>query len=65
MMENNKSPKDAAWGAKEIGREIGQTERQAFYLLKAGRLPFAHKVGRKWVASRRRAREWVANPTGA
>jgi hypothetical protein len=63
MDGQSKNPNhDAAWGAKEIGDEIDQNERQTFYLLEKGVLP-AHKVGRKWVASRRLLREWVATGT--
>ncbi len=39
------------WGARAIGAAIGQTERAAFHMLEAGRLP-ARQVGRRWVADR-------------
>jgi hypothetical protein len=44
---------DIVWGAAEIGRVIGKSKRQAFYLLEAGLLP-GRKVGRQWCASRER-----------
>jgi hypothetical protein len=41
-----------AWGAKAIGEEIGLTEPQAHYALKAGLIRCARHVGKKWVADR-------------
>ena len=41
-----------AWGAREIGKIIGRTERQAHYLLENGQLESAKKKGGRWVASR-------------
>jgi hypothetical protein len=43
---------DLAWGAKAIGEEIGLTEPQAHYALKAGLIRSARHVGKKWVADR-------------
>jgi hypothetical protein len=43
-------PGDIIWGAANIGRVVGLTERQAFYLLETGKLP-AKRNGR-WCASR-------------
>lgn len=45
------------WGARAIGRVIGKTPAETFYLLKTGVIP-ATKVGDSWVAypSRLRAR---------
>ena len=40
-------------GAKAIGQEIGLTEPQAHYALKAGLISCARHVGKKWVADRR------------
>jgi hypothetical protein len=40
------------WGAKDIAREIGRTERQAFHLLESGQLLGARKIGGKWVITR-------------
>jgi hypothetical protein len=47
---------DAVWGARNIAREIGTSERMAFYYLETGLIPGA-KIGRRWFASRRRLRE--------
>ena len=38
------------WGAKAIGQSINRSERQAWYLLKKGKIHGARKVGKKWVA---------------
>jgi hypothetical protein len=42
---------DLIWGAKAIGAALNLDERQAFYQLESGRIPGAHKFGRKWSAS--------------
>jgi hypothetical protein len=42
---------DLVWGAKNIGAEIGKTEKAAFHLLERGLIP-ARKVGRQWVSDR-------------
>ena len=47
---------DLLWGADAIGRELGLTERKAFYQLERGNLP-ARKIGGLWVASRAKLRE--------
>jgi hypothetical protein len=44
---------DVVWGAEAIGRVIGKTPRATFHLLERGLLP-ARKVGKQWVASRRK-----------
>lgn len=49
---------DAVWGAVEIGKEINRSARQTFHLLESGALP-ARKVGKSWVASRRKLRALV------
>jgi hypothetical protein len=45
------------WGAKAIGEAIGRTERQTFYLLEAGAITAAYKVGIQWCASEAGLRE--------
>jgi hypothetical protein len=45
------SNSDIVWGAREIGRVIGRSERQTFHLLESGALP-ARKVRERWCASR-------------
>jgi hypothetical protein len=47
------SASDFVWGAKAIGREIGRTERAAFYLLENGHVRGAQKVGGQWCANRK------------
>jgi hypothetical protein len=39
-----------AWGAREIGRVIGRTERQAHYMLERGLIKSATKSGGRWHA---------------
>jgi hypothetical protein len=60
-MQGNKAATDepdAVWGATAIGRVINRSARQTFHLLESGALP-ARKVGKSWVASRRKLRELV------
>lgn len=54
MTESNGD--DIVWGASEIAKVIGRTDRQTFHLLTAGILP-AKKVGDRWVASRKKLLE--------
>jgi hypothetical protein len=42
---------DLIWGVKDVAAFIGQTERQAFYLVATGQIPIG-KVGGRIVASR-------------
>jgi hypothetical protein len=39
-----------AWGARNIGKEINRTERQAHHLLETGQIKAARKVGALWCA---------------
>jgi hypothetical protein len=52
---NEKEP-DAVWGAQNIGREIGRSAQQIYYLHRIGALKDAvSKLGKKtYVASRRK-----------
>ena len=50
---------DVIWGAKNIGKEIGQTTRQAFHMLENGYLP-GRKVGKRWCSWRSRLREAIS-----
>ena len=52
---------DAAWGAADIGKVLGMSQRRALYMLERGDLAStgARKVGRRWLASRRRLAEFV------
>ncbi|MDI7865064.1 DNA-binding protein [Rhizobiaceae bacterium n13] len=51
MLTEHASAMDLVWEVSEIAKIIGRTERQTFYMLKAGQLP-AKKVGGRWVAER-------------
>ncbi|WP_108461347.1 hypothetical protein [Devosia naphthalenivorans] len=48
---------DLVWGAKNIAKVLGCTERATFHMLEAGDLPEATQIGRRWVASRKKLRE--------
>ena len=57
-MENVGGDKaDLAWGCDAIADEIGRTPRATFHMLMNGELP-AKKVGGRWVASRKKLREF-------
>jgi hypothetical protein len=58
---DNASP---VWGAAEIGRVIGRSERQVFHMLEAGLLP-ARLVGRRWVSTREKLLAFLADDTRA
>jgi hypothetical protein len=36
------------WGAREIAKVIGRTEKQTFFMLEQGKLPGARKVAGRW-----------------
>jgi hypothetical protein len=36
------------WGARAIGKAIGRSEKAAFQMLEAGKLPGARKVAGRW-----------------
>ena len=44
---------DVIWGAEEIAKAIGQTQRATYHLLANELLP-AKRIGGRWVASRRK-----------
>ena len=46
----NEAP--VCWGAEEIGRVIGRSERQAYNLLQTSQIKCARRVGRSWCAGR-------------
>ena len=56
-MRSEQDALDIVWGAEEIAKIIGRTPRQTFGLLDNGQLP-AKKVGGRWVASRKKLREF-------
>ena len=53
MVEGENGNPDVLWGAQAIAAAINKSERSAFHLLERGLLP-ARKVGKIWVASRRK-----------
>jgi hypothetical protein len=57
---------DAVWGAENIGREIGRTASQVYYLFREGHLDGAvTKLGPKtYVASRRKLHALPLNKIG-
>ena len=57
MTDVEQEKSDLLWGAEAIGEEIDRTPRQTFHMLTNGELP-AKKVGGRWVASRRKLREF-------
>jgi hypothetical protein len=54
------------WGGKNIGKVIGLDEQQTHYLLAAGLIRCARKVGKRWVADEGDLqREFSGGPPGA
>ncbi|PJR16818.1 hypothetical protein [Sinorhizobium meliloti] len=54
MMKTEKNSSDSMnliWGAAEIAKLIGRSQRATFHMLDSGELP-AKKVGGRWVAER-------------
>ncbi|WP_164777801.1 helix-turn-helix domain-containing protein [Sinorhizobium meliloti] len=49
--ENSSGSMDLIWGAAEIAKLIGRSQRATFHMLDSGELP-AKKVGGRWVAER-------------
>ncbi len=58
-METDTIADDLIWGASEIAKVIGRTDRQTFHMLSTGALP-ARKVGGRWVAVRKKLIEVLA-----
>jgi hypothetical protein len=53
-IEKNEAPADdLIWGCAAIAAAIGRNQRATFHLLENQLLP-AHKVGERWVASRKK-----------
>lgn len=50
-METDGKKMELIWGAEEIAKIIGRSQRVTFHLLTTGALP-AKKVGGRWVAER-------------
>ncbi|MDK1377120.1 MULTISPECIES: helix-turn-helix domain-containing protein [unclassified Sinorhizobium] len=51
MTRNTPETMDLIWGAEEIAKFIGRSQRAVFHMLDNGELP-AKKVGGRWVAER-------------
>ena len=49
----NTPAEDLIWGATEIAKAIGRTERAVFRMLENNTLPGATRVGRRWVLSKK------------
>jgi hypothetical protein len=45
---NQNQAAEVIWGARAIGQAIGRTEKAAFTMLEAGKLPGARKVAGRW-----------------
>lgn len=58
MSNNNPSlAEDLLWGGEAIAAEINRPVKKTFYMLEIGEIP-ARKVGRLWVGSRTRLRQF-------
>jgi len=59
-------PLRLAWGGRAIGKVIGRDEQQTHYMLAAGLIRSARKVGKHWVADEGDLqREFAGGPPGA
>jgi len=45
---------DLIWGIEEIGKLIGRTYQQTYYMVATGKLPMVKRVGERYVASRQK-----------
>lgn len=54
---------DLVWGARNIAKVLGITERACFHMLEKGELPGTRQVGQRWVASYKRLREHFEGET--
>lgn len=52
MKEQQGQRLNLAWGAKAIGEEIGRTGPQVHYMLGAGLIRSARRIGKRWIADR-------------
>jgi hypothetical protein len=59
-VKNDTLADDLLWSVEAIGREIGKTPRQTTHLIEAKIIP-ATKLGGRYIASRRKLREYFAN----
>lgn len=56
---------DLIWGAEEIAKAMGRTTRATFHMLESGEITPAKQIGRRWVVSRRRLREFFESGAAA
>lgn len=49
---NDTKELDLIWGIEEIGKLIGRTYQQTYYMVVTGKLPMVKRVGERYVASR-------------
>ncbi|WP_262514224.1 DNA-binding protein [Agrobacterium tumefaciens] len=54
---------DVIWGAGEIAKAIGTTERATYHMLELGKIP-ARKIGKRWVASRTKLQQHFEGEAG-
>jgi hypothetical protein len=59
---NQVEESDFVWGARDIGEVLCLSERAAFHLLAAGKIPAARKFHGRWCASRRALLQDIAPP---
>lgn len=59
-MNHEDQQSDIVWGAEAIGKVINQPLPSTFHLLSRGKLP-AKRVGRRWVASRKKLIEFLVS----
>ena len=43
---------DLIWGVEEIGKLIGRSYQQTYFMITSGKLPMVKKVGERYVAPR-------------
>lgn len=51
MTEQQHEPLQLAWGAREIARVLGKTERATFHALERREIPGARKIAGRWCLS--------------
>ncbi|WSH22782.1 DNA-binding protein [Rhizobium ruizarguesonis] len=51
ITKDSAPPLELVWGAANIAKLIGRSQRATFHMLDSGELP-AKKVGNRWVAER-------------
>lgn len=47
------------WGAKNIAKHIGRSQRQTFHMLQEGQIP-AKKIGERWVADPKKLEQFFS-----